>query len=488
MITLHDIARTPALLAAKLRKLERQGRFDEALKDCLRVVDGQAHVPALDGSTDYERAELMLRYGALIGFLGNNSQIANSQEQSKDLITRALGMFVALGDEEKVAECETYIAMAYSRLGEMNEAWTWLESSFARALPRLSEPRVMWYVIASLILIDQKRFKETVELLRPVENDFLAFDDSYLLGLFYGNLGVALKDLDRPIAALSCFERSCLYHQLSKHMIYSGTVENNLALLYRDIGDFPKAHAAIDGAIKTFNKVKDKTRSGFALDSKANIFLSEGELKKALAAIDKSIDILKRGENAYFRVESLVTRAKILLHLDRFADATMSLIEAVDIQRVKVDEDAARQLIDEFEVEWKRLHVGKQLSKAVVSTGSEEMQLLLPRSLSGHGSYSAVRINNSYLESYGLLPGMLAVVVDEKVLRGDLVAIEDLSDGSVKCGLFDSDFGMVCLEKGDVEPELFDEGTVRILGKIVGVADNSNLSARGELIVQPIAV
>jgi hypothetical protein len=40
MITLHDIARTPTLLAAKLRKLERQGRYDEALKDCLKVVGG----------------------------------------------------------------------------------------------------------------------------------------------------------------------------------------------------------------------------------------------------------------------------------------------------------------------------------------------------------------------------------------------------------------------------------------------------------------
>ena len=488
MITLKEIARTPALLAAKLRKLERQGRFDEALRDCLKVVDGQARIPALDAADPCERGELMLRYGALIGLLGHNSQIANSQEQSKDLLTKALAEFIALNDQEKIAECENYIALAYWRLGELNEAWIWLDSSFARPISRLSEPRLAWYGIVSLIKIERRQFQEIVELLSPVEDEFIEFGDSYHLGVYYANFGVALKDLKQLGEARSCFERSRFYLQQTKHKIYFGTVENNLALLYRDLGDFAKAHSAIDGAIKTFRKAGDKTRTGYALDTKANIFLSQRDLASALTTIDKSIDILKRGENASYRVESLLTRAKILLHLDRFADATMSLLEAVDIQRVKVDEDAARQLIDEFEVEWKRLRDRGFVSNSVVDVESEGLQLLLPKSLSSHRSYSAVRINNSYLERFGLRRGMLAVIVDDEIARGDLVAIEDLTDGSVKCGVFDRDFGLVCLERGNAEPELFDENTVRILGKIVGVADNERLTSRGEMIVEPIAI
>ena len=486
MITLKEIARTPTLLAAKLQKLERQGRFAEALKDCLVVVDREAHIPALETASREERAELLLRYGALIGFLGANSQIANSQEQSKDLLTQALAEFIAIGDEEKISECENYLAISYARLGEFNEARVWLDSSFARSIPTLSEPRIAWYGIVSWIQNDQKRYSDTISLLVSVENEVLAFDDPYLLGIYYSNLGIALKDSGRHSEALSSFEKARLYHKISKHKIYSGTVENNIALLYRDLRDLPKAHAAIDRAISTFSKAGDKTRSGYALDTKANIFLTQSDLTSALDAIDRSIDILKRGENALFRVQSLLTRAKILLHMDRFADATMTLLEAIDIQRVKVGEDSARQLIDEFEAEWKQLQPNTSLSKAVVSTDNRETHLLLPQSLSGHGSYSAVRINNAYLERYGLRAGSLAVIVNDKVNRGDLVAIEDLTDGSVKCGSFDSDFGLVCLEKGDAEPELFDEQNVRVLGKIVGVADNSNLTARGELVVQPI--
>jgi len=44
----------------------------------------------------------------------------------------------------------------------------------------------------------------------------------------------------------------------------------------------------------------------------------------------------------------------------------------------------------------------------------------------------------------------------------------------------------VCLERGDSDPELFDENTVRVLGRIVGVADNTIRTRSGELIVQPI--
>jgi tetratricopeptide (TPR) repeat protein len=488
MITLHDIARTPTLLVAKLQKLEKQGRFDEALKDCLRVINGEACIPSLEGADQHERAELMLRYGALIGYFGHNSQIANSQEQSKDLLTKALAEFIALQDEVKVAECENYIALAYWRIGEINEASIWLDAAFSRSIPRLSHPRLSSYIHASLLKINRKQFRETIALLQPVEEDFLAFDDPGLLGMFYVNLGIACKDTGRLDNALQYFEYGRHYHRLAKHNIYVGTVENNIALLYRDLGDFPNAHAAIDSAITTFRKVRDKTRTGFALDTKANIFLSEGKFASALATIDKSIEILKRGENAGYRVESLLTRAKILLHLDRFADATMTLLEAVDIQRLKIDEDAARQLVDEFEAEWRKIRPGRQVSGSVVPIGGEGVQLLLPRSLSTHRSYSAVRINNSYLEKFGLRSGTLAVIADDKVERGDLVAIEDLTDRSVRCGLFDSDFGLVCLERGDSEPELFDENTVRILGKIVGIADNANRTRSGELIVQPITV
>jgi len=481
MSALHKSVRTPTLLSAQLRKLERQGRFAEALANCLEIIDGVAVLPALEFAEPRERAELMLRYGALIGFLGHNSQIANSQEQSKDLLTRALAEFIELNDQEKIAECENYIALAYWRLGELNEAFVWLQSSFERPIPRSSEPRVAWYGCITLLYIDRKQFQKVIDLLVPVKQDFLDLDDPYLLGIYHTNLGIAYKDVGRLRDAIEAFELSRHYNQLAKHQIYLGTVENNIALLYSELGEFEKANAAIGNAINIFKRTKDKTREGFAQDTRANILLRERKLSSALRAIDKSIDILKRGENAGYRVESLVTRSKILLNLDRFSDAVLSLFEAVEISRVTVGEDSARELIAEFEAESKR--VGKDA--AMPTATADGLQLLLPPSISNHDAYSAVRIGSDHLERFGLTQGSLAIIVESELKRGDLAAVELITDGSIKCGVFDRDFGLVCLDRGDSEPELFDENDIRILGKIIGVGRGLP-EVNGEVVVQPL--
>jgi len=77
------------------------------------------------------------------------------------------------------------------------------------------------------------------------------------------------------------------------------------------------------------------------------------------------------------------------------------------------------------------------------------------------------------------------VVVPDKVRRGDLVALVELSNDLVSCGFYDSDFGIVCLEAGGSEPQLFDKSDVKILGKIVGVCGGSK-NADGTLDVRPI--
>jgi tetratricopeptide (TPR) repeat protein len=486
MIVLHDIVTTPAVLAAKMRSLERQGRYDEALAGCLEIVDGKACVPSLDAVSPAERAELLLRFGALIGFLGHNSQIADSQEQSKDLLTMALAEFTALGDEEKAAECENYMALAYWRKGELNEAIAWVETSLRRECRDLSEARIYAHVVASLINLEGKRFRENVDSLRPLEENFIAFGDPLFLGHYYANLGISLKDLGDTSAALKCFELARYYRIRSKHKIYVGTIENNLAQLYWLTGDFVKAYAAIDRATKVFRRANDKTRVAYSLDTKAKIFLAEQKYQSALRTINKAVDMLRRGENAAYTVEALMTRSKILLHLDRFSDAILSLFEAVEINRLKLGDGAVRELISGFEVETRNMLGVNRPADEIKPRRSMELELLLPASLANFATYSGVWIQNNGLERFGLRQGSLAIVVDQDVERGDLVAAEELNSHSIVCGVYDHDFGMICLDKGDDEPQIYVQSEIEIVGKIVGVGQKNSKSAR-EIIVQPIS-
>jgi tetratricopeptide (TPR) repeat protein len=484
MITLKQIARTPTLLADKLRRLEWQGRYSEALEDCLEIIDGKACVPALEDTTRQERAELLLRYGALIGFCGHISQIANSQEQSKDLLTLALSEFIDLEDEEKTAECENYIALAYWRIGELNESFVWLDSSVSRRCPPASGTRLHTHLVRSLINLEKKDFDKNIALLDGLENIYLENGDPFLLGHYYTNLGVSLKDTGRTTEALGCLKRSLYYHRKARHKISQGIGENNLAQIYWLTGDFEKAHRSIDSATRIFRAIKDKTREGFSYDTKANVFIAEGKFVNALRSIEKAIDILKRGENASYHAEAILTKAKALLYLDRLADAVGALLDAVEIVRMKVGERSARKLIEEFAFVLQEISITRT-HKAETTSATGGLNLLLPAGLAHYSSYSGVRVHNSNLDRFGLSQGSLAIVVDEEVQRGDLVAMEEPKTGSVRCGIFDSEFGLVCLDSGDGEPQLFDENDVRILGKIVGVGDEPK-KGNGEVVVEPL--
>jgi hypothetical protein len=188
--------------------------------------------------------------------------------------------------------------------------------------------------------------------------------------------------------------------------------------------------------------------------------------------------LLGRSENYAYLSETIATKARIQLYSDDFSTATLTLLEAVDLAKLRISEAAAMDLIREFEQSLKERNERKKQKPAdATRTGiaSGDLKLVLPPAIAHYDDYQGVWINNSDLESYGLSRGSLAVVVPCPVRRGDLVALMELDSDLVSCGFFDKDFGIVCLEAGNSEPLLFSESDVKILGKIVGVCDASKI-------------
>ena len=136
MKTLHT---KTALLLKKLYRFERCGKYDEALAELRDIWDDITKFPNVEEYEHREAAEIILRCGALIGFLGHNKQIPNSQETSKNLLTEARNRFLDIYNVEKIAECENYLALAYWRTGELVEAETWIEESLSHNLPNSNQ-------------------------------------------------------------------------------------------------------------------------------------------------------------------------------------------------------------------------------------------------------------------------------------------------------------------------------------------------------------
>ncbi|MET0751761.1 MAG: hypothetical protein ABWZ66_00175 [Pyrinomonadaceae bacterium] len=305
-------------------------------------------------------------------------------------------------------------------------------------------------------------------------------------GDFHNHLGIAHQELHQQTEALKNFQLARYYHQKSGHWIYLGTVENNLAQLYKSENKFAKAHEAIDNATKIFRQIKDRTREGFSLDTKAQIHFAEKQYADALKIVEKAINILDSGENKAYLVESYSTKAKTLIYLNDFPAATFCLFEAVKIAQSCISEEAAKNLVKEYE------SVLQEKNSAVIeemfsekSSFEEKLELVLPPSMSHYEGIQGIWIKNNHLESIGLRKDSLAVVANEKVTGGDLAAIVETATDAISCGFYDAAFGIVCLEGINSEPQLFDEKDVRILGKIIGVC-KSEKSPDGKMIVEPI--
>src|SRR5437016_7824516 len=104
------------------KQLEKAGEYEaacEALNEFWPERDGPPNLNDLDEAT---RAEVLLRVGALAGWLGSTDQTEGSQETAKDLITQSIDLFQHLGLAERIAEARGDLALCYWREGSYDEA------------------------------------------------------------------------------------------------------------------------------------------------------------------------------------------------------------------------------------------------------------------------------------------------------------------------------------------------------------------------------
>lgn len=489
-------------LCDRLFRLERQGRYNEALSEIGDLWRDQIGLPDTDDLTPLSAAELILRCGSVFGFLGHNEQLPASQEKARNLLTNARDLFTELDDVEKIAECENNLALTYWRSGAVNEAEIWLNESFSRQLPINSDAANYAIVIKTMLWQTAGNYDEIIGSYTELVKNVFKYGDDFLKGSLCTNIAIAFEKTGNTSKALEFLQKAHFFHTKSRHKIYLGTIQNNIAQIYKLERNFPEAYKFTDYAIAIFKKIKDRTREGFSLDTKANIYLAENRFESALKTVEKAVGILAPGENKGYLIETYGTKIKILIAMDDVSNATFCLMEAVEIAKTQISEEAANDLVKVFEIYLREhLETPKNILPEIKTPATtsrnldfnfetaspfDSLELILPSSLSMYEDIQGVWINNTHLENVGLVRDSLAVVAPTgNIQRGDLIALEETENKQVSCGFYDHGFGIVCLEDQDSEPLLFDEEKISIIGKIIGVA--SERTADGKLIVEPIS-
>ena len=104
------------------KRLEKAGEYEAAAEALIEFWPDRYGPPTVDGLEPPVAAEVLLRVGALAGWLGKANQAEGMQETAKNLITQSVEISEKLGLTDKAAEALGDLGLCYWREGAFDEA------------------------------------------------------------------------------------------------------------------------------------------------------------------------------------------------------------------------------------------------------------------------------------------------------------------------------------------------------------------------------
>src|SRR5947209_1661967 len=180
------------------KQLEKAGEYEaayEALSEFWPERDGPPNLNDLDEAT---RAIVLLRVGALSGWLGSTDQAPGSQETAKDLINKSIGIFERLGESRDAAEAHGDLALCYWREGSYDEARIHLGNALGLLGGEDSDLKAALLIRAGIIEERTQRLQEALRLYNQAAPLVERSEDHALKGSFHIEYGLVFRRLAAP--------------------------------------------------------------------------------------------------------------------------------------------------------------------------------------------------------------------------------------------------------------------------------------------------
>jgi len=361
------------------RHQENSGDYEAATEAMAELWQGVGARPMLEGLDDETKAQVLLRVGALTGWIGSAGQIEGSQEMAKDLISESARAFEKLGKRNKLGEARSDLALCYWRSGAYDEARVTLQE----ALGDLDESDVEQRAIALLrraeVERSSTRLNEALRIYNQAAPLFDEVNDHYLTATFHVGFASVLNQLgsvenrkDYVDVALMEYTAASFHFEQAGHERYQACVENNLGFLFSTIGKFDDAHEHLDRAQMLMTRLKDNVHLAQVDETRARVLLAEGRTVEAEKTSRAAVRRLEKGDELSLLAEALVTHGVALARLDHTEQARASLKRAVEVAEQAGDFEsagiAALTLIEQL---------GANLSDEEMATAIDRAGLLL---------------------------------------------------------------------------------------------------------------
>jgi CheY-like chemotaxis protein len=361
----------------RAKQLEKAGEYRAACDALEEFWPDTTGTPRVEDLSEYESALVLLRAGALAGWLGSVEQTGTSQEHAKNLITSAIERFEKIGRPE-VAEAHSDLALCYWREGAFDEARVILRRVIDE-LPADNTIKAVALVRAAVVEKTATKYAEANALLKQAEPLVEASDDHSLKGSFHISLGtllncraVAERRQDFIDQSLIAFTAASYHFEQAGHDRFRARVEANLGYLFFTIGRHRDAHTHLDRARYLFLGLHDVRTAAQVDDTRAQVLLAEGQVIAAERVARGAVKVLERGDEQAILAGALVTHGVALARIGHQSRARTVLDRAVSIARIAGDgEGAGRACLATIE------ELGSQTSaKELISTYRSALEFL----------------------------------------------------------------------------------------------------------------
>lgn len=331
----NDRAQTCCIIA---REYQESGNYEAARGAIGEWWQDIGERPQLQDLDEPAKAELLMRAGAISGFIGSAKQIEGIQESAKNLISESITLFEALRDTEKLTEALTELAYCYWREGGYDEARITLQHAVAR-LEECS-PRQKAATLLRLAIVESSatRYNDALRILTEAAPLFAASDNHAKKGTFHMEFAIVLKFLseidhreDYVDRALIDFTAASFHFEMAGHTTYRASVENNFGYFLFTKGRYTEAHEHLDCARSLFVKLKDSVHIAQVDETRARVLLAQGKIAEAVRLISAAVKTLENGGQQGLLAEALTTHGTVLARLGKRDEARQVLQRAFEV-------------------------------------------------------------------------------------------------------------------------------------------------------------
>jgi tetratricopeptide (TPR) repeat protein len=333
--------------AVSAKQLEKTGEYEAAYEALSEFWPDRGSLPQIGDLDDRLAAEICLRAGAIAGWLGSADQIAGSQEAAKNLITRSLAVFQALGIREKIVEAWSELGLCYWREGSYDEA----RIQFANGLEMLDEGsdlKAILLIRAGIVEVCARRLNVALRFYNEAAPLVDHSEDHGLKGSFHIEFGLVFRRLAAPENREDYLDKALVeYSAASFHFEQAGNtralarVETNLGYLFFTIGRYTDAHQHLDRARRLFLELGDLGTAARVDESRARTLAAEGRLVEAEQTAKASVKVLEKGGEQAILADALTTYGMVVARLGHHQRAHVLFERAIDVAETTGDREGA---------------------------------------------------------------------------------------------------------------------------------------------------